>query len=182
MEFRKLYTDKNNRSVLVRNAVPEDAEMVHALCNQNYIDSPFLSKGADDYLDENSTDTCLYIKDLLLAEREAFLVAEINGLIIADAHLDGCGDRKKMQHRCGISLGVAKAFRDQGIGHCLMEALIELANKAGYEQIELNVIADNLLGVSLYQSYGFQETGILPHAYKYSDNSYGDFLIMVHFL
>lgn len=182
MVYNKWHKTKDGRPVLVRNAVAADAEIVHKLNVQSYLDSPFLSMGPDDDWDDDSEGTRSYIEDLLPTEREAFLVAEIDSQIIADAHLDGCGDRKKMLHRCDISLGVQKDFRNQGVGHCLMEALIALAQKAGYEQIELNVIEDNLPGVFLYQSYGFQRTGKIPHAYKYPNGSYGDFLTMILFL
>ncbi len=63
-----------------------------------------------------------------------------------------------------------------------MDALLALAKEADYEQAELNVIEDNVSGVCLYKSHGFEVTGRNPHAYKYSDGSYGDYLFMAHYL
>jgi len=158
--------------------VSDDAYAVTELDNQILLDSPFLSRGPGDEEDDVE-GTLSYIVDLLSAPREAFLVALIDGKIIGSAHLDGCGSRKKMLHRCEIALGVQKNYRNKGVGHCLMDALLYLARDAGYEQVELNVIEDNVLGVSLYKSFGFQTTGKIPHAYKYSDSSYGDYLVMI---
>lgn len=181
MKYSKDYVTKLGSFVLVRNAVAQDAYAVTDISNQNYLDSPFLSKGAEDSGD-NTEGTLSYIEDLLDAEREAFLVAEIDNQVVGFGHLDGCGTRKKVLHRCEIAMGIKKDFRNQGVGHCLMDALISLAKTADYEQIELNVIEDNTLGVSLYKSHGFEVTGKIPHAYKYANGSYGDYLLMVRYL
>ena len=63
-----------------------------------------------------------------------------------------------------------------------MDALLTLAKNASYEQVELNVIEENAAGTALYKAYGFTVTGRLPHAYKYPDGSYGDFLLMMRYL
>lgn len=178
MKYSKQYTTKDDKLVLVRNAVTSDAEAVTNISNKNYVNSPFLSRGPEDPGD-SIDGTASYIEDLLPAEREAFLVAVIDDQIVGFAHLDGCGTRRKMLHRSEVALGVDIAFRNQGVGHCLMKALLTLAQEAAYEQVELTVIEDNVLGVSLYKSCGFETTGKLPHAYKYGDGSYGDFLQMV---
>ncbi len=155
MEYNKIFKTKDNKLVSVRNAVVDDAAAVTELCNKNYLNSPFLSKGPEDPGD-SLEGTSSYIEDLLPEKREAFLVALIDDRVIGFAHLDGCGSRRKMLHRCEIALGVDIAFRNQGVGHCLMEALLTLAKEAAYEQVELNVIEDNVYAVSLYKSCGFE--------------------------
>ena len=181
MKYSKNYTTKTGCSVLVRNAVSLDADAVTNLSNQNYQDSPFLSKGSDDPSD-NIEGTFSYIEDLLEEKREAFLVAVVDNQIVGFAHLDSCSPRKKMLHRCEIAMGVKKDYRNKGVGHCLMDALLSLAKDADYEQVELNVIEDNVIGVSLYKSHGFKVTGSNPHAYKYPNGKYGDYLFMVRYL
>ncbi len=178
MKYNKWFKTKDDKLVLVRNAVVEDAVAVTELSNNNYLNSPFLSKGLEDPGD-NVEGISSYIEDLLPEKREAFLVALINDRVVGFAHLDGCGSRRKMLHRCEIALGVDIGFRNQGVGLCLMKALLTLAKEAAYEQVELNVIEDNVLGVSLYKTCGFEATGKLPHAFKYDDGRYGDFLQMV---
>lgn len=181
MEYSKNYITKMGVKVWVRNAVALDAEAVTELSNQNYQDSPFLSKGPADPGD-TVEGTRSYIENLSGAKREAFLVAMMDGQIVGSAHLDGCGSRRKMHHRCEIAMGVKKDLRNKGVGHCLMDALLSLAKGAHYEQVECNVIENNVLGVALYKAHGFEVTGKLPHAYKYSDDSYGDYLFMVRYL
>ncbi|MBR3294404.1 MAG: GNAT family N-acetyltransferase [Oscillospiraceae bacterium] len=178
MHYSKTHFAKDGRSVLVRTALSHDAAAITAISNQCYRDSPFLSKGPEDP-EDSVAGTLAYIEDLLDAEREAFLVAVTGDQIVGFAHLDGCGTKKKTKHRCEFALSIQQGFRGQGIGRCLVDSLISLAADAGYEQIELNVIEANTPGVSLYQSCGFQTSGRLPHAFKYPNGDYGDYLIMV---
>ena len=48
MEYNKRFKTKDNRLVLVRNAVVNDSVAVTELSNNNYLNSPFLSKGPED--------------------------------------------------------------------------------------------------------------------------------------
>ena len=53
-----------------------------------------------------------------------------------------------------------------GIGRVLMDASIDCARKAGFTQLELEVVADNERAVSLYRRAGFEEYGRNPRGYK----------------
>ena len=48
----------------------------------------------------------------------------------------------------------------------LLEACVKCAKKAGYVQLELAVVADNLKALSLYESLGFQEFGRNPLGFR----------------
>ncbi|MBQ9134425.1 MAG: GNAT family N-acetyltransferase [Clostridia bacterium] len=58
-------------------------------------------------------------------------------------------------------------------------ALLEQAKAIGYEQAELEVVADNTRAIALYESLGFSVCGRLPNNMKYSDGTYADALFMV---
>lgn len=53
-----------------------------------------------------------------------------------------------------------------------MSAVIESAKIAGYEQLELEVVADNKRGIALYQKFGFQIYGTREKSFRYRDGSY----------
>ena len=48
----------------------------------------------------------------------------------------------------------------------LTAACIALAKKAGYAQLELQVVCDNIAAVALYKSIGFIEYGRNPRGFR----------------
>ncbi len=181
MIFSQQFVTKNGKSFVIRNAVCEDALAITNVSNQVIRETPFLSRTENDTPDkeENTRD---YVDDCFSSENEAFLVAELDGEIVGFGHLDGNGSRLKFLHRCSIDLSILKQFCGIGIGKVMMQSLIQLASKGGYEQIELNVIENNINAVGLYKSLGFDIYGREPHAMEFADGTYGDFLFMVKFL
>jgi len=59
-----------------------------------------------------------------------------------------------------------------------MEACIECAKKAGFEQIELNVIADNSRAIDMYEKAGFVEFGRNPRGFKSRISGYQELVYM----
>ncbi|MBQ4308870.1 MAG: GNAT family N-acetyltransferase, partial [Lachnospiraceae bacterium] len=48
----------------------------------------------------------------------------------------------------------------------LTEACVACARKAGYAQIELDVVAENRSAIALYESVGFTEYGRNPRGFR----------------
>ena len=82
----------------------------------------------------------------------------------------------EMKHLFGISID--EAWWGLGIGRALTEACIECARAAGYVQLELGVVADNVRAVSLYKSVGFVEYGRNPKGFLTRDGRYQENLHM----
>ena len=79
----------------------------------------------------------------------------------------GCvGRREKTRHRAEFGISVDKAYWGLGIGRALTEACIECAKKAGYAQLELEVVAENRSAIGLYESEGFVEYGRNPKGFR----------------
>ena len=49
-----------------------------------------------------------------------------------------------------------------------------MAKQAGYEQVELEVISDNVGAIALYKKLGFEKYGSFPNNMKYQDGKYAD--------
>ena len=96
--------------------------------------------------------------------------AVVDGKIIARAGIRALGSRYKIRHRCELGITVSKDYWGQGIGKNLMNACIACAKEAGYTQLELDVVADNIRAAGLYKSLGFVEFGRNPKGFqsKYS--------------
>ena len=74
--------------------------------------------------------------------------------------------REKTRHRAEFGISVDKAYWGLGIGRALTEACIECAKKAGYAQLELEVVAENRSAIGLYESVGFVEYGRNPKGFR----------------
>ena len=65
-----------------------------------------------------------------------------------------------------------------GIGRVLMESCIDCARRAGYAQLELEVVAGNERAVSLYRRAGFEEYGRNPRGYRSAAAGYQELVHM----
>jgi RimJ/RimL family protein N-acetyltransferase len=66
---------------------------------------------------------------------------------------------KGFTHVGRLGMGVRREWRQQGIGRKLLTACLPLARNTGIEKVELEVFADNLGAMRLYQSFGFTDEG-----------------------
>ena len=88
----------------------------------------------------------------------------------------------RTRHRCSMGIALLEKVWGQGISTAMLETLLEKAKEAGYEQMELEVVARNERAVALYERMGFEKFGIRPRAVKQKDGSYDDYVIMVKLL
>lgn len=65
-----------------------------------------------------------------------------------------------------LTLGVAPAWRRQGIAHELLADFFARARQAGATRVVLEVAADNAAALALYQSLGFARQGTRPNYYR----------------
>ena len=65
-----------------------------------------------------------------------------------------------------------------GIGKALTNACISCAKEAGYEQLELEVVAENTSAVALYKKAGFVEFGRNPKGFKSRISGYQELVSM----
>ena len=106
----------------------------------------------------------------------------------AVVNLNGIGDHRavdsaltiveRLAHRAGIGVSVRKDYWRQGIADHMLQTLLDCARACGYEQVELEVVADNFRAVPLYMKHGFQVYGTRPHGLRYPDGSYASEYLM----
>ena len=84
---------------------------------------------------------------------------------------------KGFTHVGRLGMGVRCEWRRQGIGHRLLDACLSLARNADIEKIELEVFADNVVAVRLYESFGFVHEGLKVRGRKL-ENRYQDLKLM----
>lgn len=163
--------------LLVRNAVASDARALRDIMQRTHAETDYLRS----YPDEQSADDEQEARSLAEMERsddEVELVAVVDGKIVGSAGVTAVGSRRKVAHRACFGISVLKEQWGMGIGRALMEACIDCARRAGYAQLELEVVADNERAVSLYRRAGFEEYGRNPRGYRSASSGYQDLVHM----
>ena len=89
------------------------------------------------------------------------------------------GFRYKVKHRADFGISVLKEYWGLGLGKALTKACIQCAKNAGYNQLELNVVADNERALSLYRSLGFEEFGRNPRGFNSKTSGYQELIYMM---
>ena len=73
-----------------------------------------------------------------------------------------------------VAIAIYKEYCGCGIGKAMMQAILDIAKKVGYEQAELEVVSDNKVAIEMYKKLGFEKYGTFPDSMKYSDGTYAD--------
>ncbi len=177
MRYAKTVLLAGGVELLVRNAVASDARALRDIMQRTHAETDYLLS----YPDEQSVDDEQEARSLEETERscnEVELVAIIDGRIVGSAGVSAVRSRRKVAHRARFGISVLKEYWGMGIGRVLMETCIGCALRAGYAQLELEVVADNERAVSLYRRAGFEEYGRNPRGYRSAAAGYQELVYM----
>lgn len=166
-------TDKLGRTLVLRNAEPEDANMLLEYMRKTSAETPFLLRDPDE-VKLTLEQEIKFIQRQIEAERDLFLIATYNGKLVGNCSLMSKGGYRKLKHRCEVAIALYQEYWGNGIGEILLKTVLEVAKKVGYEQAELDVVSTNSSAISLYQKLGFEKYGRFPDFIKSSDGSYTD--------
>ncbi len=177
MEYFKTIILKDGRKCLLRNGEKGDGEAVLA----NFI----LTHEQTDYLLSYPEESMMtaeqegrFLQEKTDSDNGIEILAEVDGVIAGLAGFDAVGSKEKLRHRADFGISVDRAYWNLGIGTALMYACIECARKAGYEQIELSVVAENDSAIAMYRKAGFVEYGRNPRGFKSRLTGYQELVYM----
>ena len=177
MKYYKKITLKDGRECTLKNGEERDGEAVLA----NFI----LTHEQTDYLlsyPDESTMTAeqegRFLQEKTDSDSGIELLAEVDGMVAGLAGFDAVGGREKIRHRADFGISVDRQYWNLGIGTALMCACIECARAAGYEQIELSVVAENEPAIAMYRKAGFVEYGRNPRGFKSRFTGYQELVYM----
>ena len=165
--------DKKGRDIIIRNAEENDAENLIDYLKITAAETPFLIREPDEITLSIEQEQA-FIRAKKDSENELLLIAEIGGRHIGNCSLMSIGEYKRYRHRCDIAIALYKEYCGLGVGKAMLETVLDIAEKTGYEQAELEVIADNKPAIALYEKLGFKIYGTFPDNMKYADGSYVD--------
>ena len=164
MEYHKTITLKDGRACTLRNGTAEDGQALLDVFNLTHEQTDFLLTYPEEhrYTAQQEAD---FLHEKTDSADEIELLAELDGEVVGCAGINCVGRKEKIRHRAEFGISVDKAYWGLGIGRALTEACIECAKKAGYIQLELEVVAENRSAIGLYESAGFVEYGRNPKGF-----------------
>lgn len=177
LQYNQRIIIKDGRLCVLRNGTAQEGQAA--------LDAFILAHTQTDYLltypDEitfTANEQAEYLQKKSDSENEIEILAEVDGRIVGTAGIEQRSPKVKLRHRCDFGISIDKEYWGLGIGRALTDACIECARKAGYEQIELEVVADNDRAVKLYEKAGFVEFGRNPHDFKSRLTGYQEVIYM----
>ena len=103
--------------------------------------------------------------ELAHPESRTYLVAQgSDGAILGYAGVMAVGADADVQ-----TIAVAPAAQGQGLGGTLLEALVDVARRAGATSLLLEVRADNTGAIALYERHGFDRIAVRRRYYQPGD-------------
>ena len=161
MKVPEMTIHAKGREIVLRTATEQDAQMLIDYLKKTCAETRFLAKEPEE-IQMTVEQEEQFIKRTNDSQTDLMLLAFLNGTFIGNCSFTGVST-SRYRHRATM-----------GIGRAMIEKLLEIAKEKGYEQMELEVVADNQRAIRLYESIGFQMYGKLPDNMKYLDGTYAD--------
>nr|WP_294466165.1 GNAT family protein [uncultured Sellimonas sp.] len=160
------------KKIALRNAGEQDAQLLLDYMKKTSEETRFLVREPEEFTmtEEQEAEFIKHIND---SETDLMLLAFLDGVFIGNSSFSGM-NRMRYRHRASMGIALYQKYTGMGIGRAMIEKLLEIARETGYEQMELEVVADNKRAVHLYESIGFQIYGTFPDNMKYADGTYAD--------
>ena len=178
MKYEQKIILKNGEEALIRNGDRADGATAFEVFNLTHEETDYLLS----YPDENSYDQeqeAQFLEEKTKSPNEIELIAIVDGKVVGSAGIEAVGKKYKVKHRAEFGISLLKKYWGIGLGKALTKACIQCAREAGYDQLELNVAAENERALSLYRSLGFTEFGRNPRGFNSRTSGYQELIYML---
>ena len=177
MEYSFEWNLRDGRRCVLRNAEETDAESFLTYFVKAHGETDFLLTYPDESV-QNVDDIRERLKSQKNSANNVEICAFVDGVLAGSAGFDIIGGKDKLRHRADFGISILREFWGLGIGSALTEACIECAEKAGYLQLELEVVADNTRAIELYKKYGFVVFGRNPLGFRTREGKWQELVLM----
>ena len=118
-------------------------------------------KGLEEYSYTHPDDVRAYMRWLWKRDPEGIFVAKVDGEIVGFVAGDANWFSKREHRKVGAihEIVVYPRYRGMGIGHALMERILEYFRDKGLHVAELWVGDENYNAIEFYRKLGFKEKG-----------------------
>ena len=178
MKYEQKIVLKNGQEAVIRNGDGPDGSAVFENFNLTHAETDYLLS----YPEENSYDPeqeARFLEEKTKSPNEIELIALVNGKVAGAAGIEAVGKKYKVKHRAEFGISILKEYWGLGLGKALMKACIQCARQAGYQQLELNVVAENERAIALYRSMGFEEFGRNPKGFLSRTSGFQELIYML---
>lgn len=160
--------------LVVRTAEKYDAKAILALYHQVNQETPYLM--IEGIADQDEAGQAAIIESYLLHDQALMLVVEIEDQLVALANL---APIKQLDGLLSSEIGVCvkQAYWGCGIGTLLLEELMAYAKEVGTQLLQIEVVAENMRAISLYQKLGFKQIDALSTQVQAPDQTGATYLM-----
>jgi len=159
----------------VREAVVQDVQKITEIHNQGIIDR----ESVLDITPHPLKERLAWFKNL--SDREAVLVADVEGRVIGFTALQPFSPEEVYSHIGVPSIWVEKDFRGRRIGSKLAGNMHAAARKKGYRKLMFFAYSFNREKLEFYQRLGYEDMGVLKAHARIKD-MFVDVLVMEYLL
>ena len=172
---------KDGRKCVLRPTGPDLAAEMIEYMKVTAAETPWLLRYPDEvsYTLETERDI---LGRLLEDPGSVMMAAVVDGKVAGNCSIGGIGNKRKILHRCSLAIALYREYWGLGIGTAMIGYLSELAKQIGFQQMDLEVVAENKQAIALYRRCGFMETGRRHNALKFDDGSSHDEILMYKLL
>jgi RimJ/RimL family protein N-acetyltransferase len=109
-------------------------------------------------------------------EGRLYLVARVDDRVVGGASIYPCTDKRS--HVAEFGIFIRDGYRNVGLGTTLTKTFIEIAEKKGFEILQLSVYATNKRAFHVYEKCGYKPCGRFTRDIKFVDGTYTDKILM----
>lgn len=172
------FTGRNGKIYTLRSPTAADAEQMIAYLKSTGEETEHVLSYPEE-MDFSIQDEEDFINNAAANEGSIMISAFDGNRLVGNGSLLRVYNKKKTMHRAEFGIAILNSDWGQGLGGKIVSELIAAAKQAGYEQLELEVVATNTAAISLYQKLGFKVYGERPNSFKLKSGAYSNELLMV---
>lgn len=177
MEYNETITLKDGRTCHLYNGTEQDGQALLDIFILTHEQTDYLLTYPDES-QQSVEDEAQYLKELTESPNAIEILAKVGDVVVGSAGIEAVGSKEKVRHRAEFGVSVDRAFWGLGIGRALLRACIACAKRAGYAQLELDVVAENAPAIALYKSEGFVEYGRNPRGMRSRTSGWQEMVLM----
>lgn len=170
-------TTSDGRRWILRNARPADARPLARMFSGVRAEGRWLATPASAVSEPSES---FFIGEMIRAGDTLVLVADADGEVVGNV-LVSVEPSTMTDHIGTLSIAIAEAWRDVGIGSTMVRAAQDWTREQGLAKLALGVFPDNERAIAVYEHAGFVREGLRRRQYRGFGRGYRDELLMAWF-